>query len=332
MSAPVTIAVVSYETRALLERCLASLQPEWEAGRASVWVVDNASSDGSAQMVAERFGWARLVASTENLGFGRAVNAVAERTAGEWLVAANADVELTPGALPALLECGARHPEAGAVAPRLVLPDGRTQHSVYAFPTLRFTALFNLGVPRLSARLADRLCLEGRWDADRPREVDWAIGAFLLVRRSAFDQAGGFDPRQWLWAEDLELGWRLAQKGWKTRYEPLAVVRHADSAATVAAFGSGVESAEWAATYAALARRFGPWRARTTAALNTGGAAGRWLAFRLLARANPARWGWRRDRAREWLRVHRSGLTSALPYAGEQVLEGEEAAKGRAAE
>src|ERR1044071_9247977 len=100
MSTPqVTIAIVSWNTRDLLERCLNSLAADAERGLADVWVVDNASEDGSADLVAERFGWVKLIASKENLGFGRAINLVAEQTRSEWVATANADIALRPGAL-----------------------------------------------------------------------------------------------------------------------------------------------------------------------------------------------------------------------------------------
>src|SRR5256885_6947193 len=82
---PVTIAIVSWNTRDLLARCLDSLAPEVDRGRAEVWVVDNASTDGSADLVRERFGWAQLVASAENLGFGSAANLVARQTSSAWI-------------------------------------------------------------------------------------------------------------------------------------------------------------------------------------------------------------------------------------------------------
>ena len=212
----VAIAVVSWNTRELLRACLDSLRPEHEAGRAEVHVVDNASSDGSPDLVRQDYAWVNLIEPGENLGFGPAVNLVAQRTESPWLAPANADIALQPGALQRLLDTGAEHPRAGIVAPRLVHPDGATQHSVYAFPTLPFTAAFNLGLARVVPGLGDRLCLIGEWDADRPRWVDWAVGAFLLVRREAWDAAGGFDDQQWMYAEDLDLGWRIHQAGWRT--------------------------------------------------------------------------------------------------------------------
>jgi GT2 family glycosyltransferase len=287
----VTAAVVSWNTRELLERCLRSLEPEARSGRLEAWVVDNGSSDGSAGAARSLAPWAQVLEPGSNLGFGPAVNLVAARTESEWLLVANADVALEPGALDKLLAAGA-DPRIGCVAPRLLAPDGTTEHSVHPFPTLRFTTAFNLGLHRLSARGADRLCLEGHWDPERRRAVPWAIGACLLLRRRAFEQAGGFDERQWLFAEDLELGWRLRDRGWVTWYEPAARVRHASGAATASAFGSARRTRFMTATYSTLARRSGRARALLTALVNVLGAA---------VRLN-----------RAWLRAHLNGARGAI--------------------
>jgi GT2 family glycosyltransferase len=262
----VAVAVVSWNTRDLLRDCLRSLAGQ---SLAEVWVVDNASQDGSAAMVAQEFPSVRLVASERNLGFGPAVNLVAAQTAAPWIAPANADVQLRPSALRALLDAGERHPRAGILAPRLELPSGETQHSVYAFPTIPFTARFNLGFHR---RVGDRLCLEGFWDPSRERDVDWAIGAFLLVRRAAWDAAGGFDQGQWMYAEDLDLGWRAARAGWSTRYVPSARVLHHASAATTQAWGDERTLRWLRSTYAWMLRRRGLIRTRVTAAINVAGA------------------------------------------------------------
>ena len=148
-------------------------------------MVDNASSDGSPELVSERFGWVKLIASDENLGFGRAINLVAERTSTPWIATANADIALRPGSIEALLETAERDPGAGALAPRLLLPGGETQHSVFAFPTIPFTTMLSIGAFNLSGRLADRYAVPGRWDSRRARRVPWAVAAFLPVRRSA---------------------------------------------------------------------------------------------------------------------------------------------------
>lgn len=311
MAAEAAIAVVSWNTRELLGRCLSSLEPEAGAGRAEVWVVDNASSDGSAELVRERFEWARLVESSENLGYGRAVNLVAARTAAPWIAAANADIELRPGALGGLLRAGAQAPRAGALAPRLLLDDGSAQHSVHPFPTVSLALVFNAGIPSLSGRLAERLCLEGHWDPDRGRPVDWAIGAFLLLRREAFDEIGGFDERQWMYAEDLDLGWRLARAGWKTVYVPEAHVGHRARASTSQLWGEETDAAWNASTYAWLERRRGSLRARLFAAVNLAGAGIRAVALAPMARISPKRWAAKRNEMRRWTRLHLAGLRSA---------------------
>ena len=265
------MAVVSWNTRDLLARCLRSLEPDARRGVAEVWVVDNASSDGSAAMVREEFDWVRLVASDQNLGFGRAVNLVAARTESDWVAPANADVAVRPGALDALLEAGARDPGAGAVAPRLVLPDGSTQHSAYAFPTIPYTLAIAVAAYNLSASLGDRWAVPAHWDKERARRVPWAVAAFLVVRREAWDAVGGFDERQWMYAEDLDLGWRLRQAGWATRYEPRAVVDHEESAATRQAFGPDLAPHWQLATYGCIARRRGVGHVWAVALINLAG-------------------------------------------------------------
>jgi N-acetylglucosaminyl-diphospho-decaprenol L-rhamnosyltransferase len=307
----IAVAVVSWNTRGLLRACLESLRPDADAGRAEVWVVDNASSDGSADMVRSDFGWTSLLALDENVGFGAAVNRVAAQTDAPWIAPANADVEVELEALGTLVQAGARDPGAGAVAPRLILPDGSTQHSVYRFPTVPFTAAFNGGLYRVSRRAREAMLLEGMWDAARPRVVDWAIAALIVVRRTAWDAAGGFDEGQWMYAEDLDLGWRLAEAGWTTFYEPAARVHHAVSAATEAAFGDE-KTARWIeASYETIARRRGLTRASAVGALNAAGSAVRWLALAPLQAVAPKRYREQRERARWWAGLHVHGLRSA---------------------
>lgn len=307
--APVTVAVVSYNTRELLCRCLRALAPDVRDGRADVWVVDTGSRDGSPEAARAEAPWATVRELDANVGFGRAVNFVAARTLSPWLLCANADVELEPGALAAMLAAGA-DARVAAVAPRLLLPDGRTQHSVQSLPTLRFTLAFNLGLPALSARLSDRMLLEGRYDPDRARTVPWAIGALLLVRRTAFHVVGDFDERQWMYAEDLDLGWRFNAVGYLVRYEPGARARHASGASTGPAFGDERRRRFMRETYAVIARRRGPWVARLTAAINVAGALAR-MAWMTPPALVSGRWRERWRDTRGWVTAHREGLRRA---------------------
>jgi hypothetical protein len=147
--------------------------------------------------------------------------------------------------------------------------------------------------------------------------VDWAIGAFMIVRRSAFEEAGGFDPRQWMYAEDLDLGWRLAEAGWHTLYEPAAHVQHAVSASTDAAFGDDKTERWIAAGYACIARRRGIARASAVGALNASGSIVRWATLAPLEALAPERFREPRERARWWAALHMHGLRSA--WAGRRT-------------
>ncbi len=298
----VYVVVVSWNTAALLDRCLTALAPDVSSGLATVVVVDNGSADGSPALVTERHPWASLVAAGGNVGYGPAVN-LGARTASvpppPWLVAANADVAVERGALAALVAIGEAHAAVGVVAPRLLLDDGSTQHHVHPFPSLRAVAAVH--VPGAADRLRGGALLEGRWDPDVAREVDWTHGALLLVRRSAFDAVGGFSADQWLYAEDLDLCWRLRRAGWRTRYVPGARVLHAVSAATTQAWSDDAtrEDRKQAAAYRWMRAAYGPRRTAIIAA-----AAG--LGALAQAAREPA--GWRRDRALAHVARHRRGL------------------------
>src|SRR3954447_6661957 len=307
MTPRVTIAIVSWNTRDLLARCLDSLAPEVERGVADVWVVDNASTDGSPDLVRERYDGVHLIASEENLGFGRAINLVARETASEWIATANADIALRDGALDMLLEAGERDPGAGAIAPRLVLPNGQTQHSVFAFPTIFFSLILAVGAFRLSPAVADRLAFPGHWNKERARRVPWAVAAFLLFRRRAWDDAGGFDERQWMYAEDLDLGWRLREAGGATRYEPRAVVDHHHAAATTQLWGEELAPHWQRSTYGFIARRRGTAYARAVAFLNVIGAILRWARLAVRSAKEPELTELRKAHAR-WVLVHAKAL------------------------
>jgi N-acetylglucosaminyl-diphospho-decaprenol L-rhamnosyltransferase len=285
----VTVAVVSWNTRDLLETCLHSIAPEVDARRAEVWVVDNSSSDGSPEMVETQFPWARLVRSGANLGFGRAVNLVARSTTAPWIAPSNADIELTPGALETLLAAGEEHPGAGCLAPRLILPDGSTQASVQRFPSVWLTLGRTIRLQRLSSRLGRRLSDSSYWDPERPDVVEWATGAFLLVRRSAWRMVGGFDDSQWMYAEDLDLCWRARKRGWKIWFLREAEFVHLGAGATRKYWGSPRRAELIGESESRMiARNLPRFSAMLTIAFIRGGLALRVLVFRLLGRREAA--------------------------------------------
>jgi hypothetical protein len=191
----------------------------------SVVVVDNDSGDGTAEMVKREFPEVELIASPENLGFAAATNLGARRGQAAYLLALNPDTAVTEGALDAVISVLESHSDVAVVGPRLLRPDGTFDHAARrSFPTPLSALGHFSGVGR-------RAGASGRLAAYRAPEVesgpvDAVNGAFMLMRRSAFDAAGGFDEGYWMYMEDLDLSYRLAQQGWSSWYEPSATVRH----------------------------------------------------------------------------------------------------------
>jgi GT2 family glycosyltransferase len=181
----------------------------------------------------------------------------------------------------------------------LLLPDGSTQHSVQEFPSLRVALQEAFSLGRGAAH---------RFNLEQAAWVPWATGAFLLLRRVAFEQVGRSDETQWLYAEDLDLCWRLNCGGWGVRYEPSAHVRHEENAETAEAFGEKFSETWLRATYAWQARRQGIGRTWATALVRLVPAVLRFVLLTLLARRFPERFGWRATRARRAVRAAWFGL------------------------
>ena len=212
----VAVVVVSWNTRALLERAIRSIPAVCGNRAVAIHVVDNASVDGSADMVAECFPGVVLWRLTENVGFGQANNLAIATSSGPYVLLLNSDAELWPGALDALVTVLASAPEAGAVGAKLIYPDGRGQPSAFAFPTLWRYALELLGIGDAATTGARR----------GGEDVDWVSGACLLLRRQALDMVGAFDPGFHMYAEEMDLCKRLWRCGWTVRQCPAAVAVH----------------------------------------------------------------------------------------------------------
>jgi hypothetical protein len=224
----VSVVIVSYESRALLERCLDALAAD--GGRTAsteVIVVDQASQDGTAAWLAADHPEVRLVALPENVGFGAGNNRGAEVATGRWLLLLNSDAFVRPGAVDELLRFGDARMAAGAVGPRLLWPDGRLQRSCRRFPTVFRLATEYLYLRKLaphSSALNGFYC--GEFAHDAAQRVDWLTGACLLVRRDLFERLGGFDEAFFLYSEEVDLLFRAAKLGAETWYDPAAEVLH----------------------------------------------------------------------------------------------------------
>ncbi len=224
----VSVIVVNWNTRRLLERCLASVYG-WATASSEleVLVVDNGSTDGSREMVASRYPRARLITNTENVGFARANNMALRQAVGDYLLLLNPDTELVGAAIPELLQWAEEHAEVAVVGPQLLNPDGSVQSSRRRFPTIA-TAFLESTV--LQRWLPDHPVLQEYYVLDRSnsdaQEVDWLVGACLLVRGSAVRQVGLLDEGFFMYSEEMDWCRRFTQMGWKVAYCPAARVVH----------------------------------------------------------------------------------------------------------
>jgi GT2 family glycosyltransferase len=219
-----SIVVVSYNVAAYLARCLASLPAACGSLAYETTVVDNASPDDSAQVVATRFPSVQLLANRDNVGFARAVNQALPGTRGRYVLLFNPDAVAPPDALRRLVEIADRHPEVGLVSPLLRDPaTGGVEAPLRPF--LSWRSSFARYTP---AKVLLRLGPRPRWtpEVDRPTTTGWLIGACLLIRREALAVLGGLDEAYFLWFEDIDYAARAIQAGWPVLCTSAVTVDH----------------------------------------------------------------------------------------------------------
>ena len=224
-----SIIIVNYNTRDLLRGCLRSIYSSQGDFDYEVIVVDNCSPDDSVEMVRQEFPQAKLIASEINRGYAYANNLGFRQARGHYLLLLNPDTVLPPTALQGMLDFKEEHPDAGVAGPKLVLADGSLDlASRRSFPTLdvAFYRLVGLSKRYPNSPRYNRYNL-GYLDPNQVAEVDSVVGAFMCIRREALDQAGLFDERFFMYAEDIDLCYRIkVDHGWKVYYNPAVVVTH----------------------------------------------------------------------------------------------------------
>lgn len=221
-----SIVIVSYNTREMLRDCLRSLPAATEGLQVETFVVDNASPDDSAAMVAAEFPDVRLIANSENVGFARANNQALRLTLGRHALILNPDTEPEPDALALLVRYLDEHSEVGAAGPKLLNSDGSLQHNGRRFPTPWREFLGHSGLRNLNRAAFDRKLHFGRDNFDIEWETDEVSGACLMVRHTVMDQVGMLDEDFFMFYEEIEWCWRIRKAGWKVVYVPQARVVH----------------------------------------------------------------------------------------------------------
>ncbi|MCB8978368.1 MAG: glycosyltransferase family 2 protein [Ardenticatenaceae bacterium] len=218
-----SIVIVSWNTKTLLAGCLDSVFANPPGCDFDVWVVDNASTDDSVQMVRQQFPQVELIVNQENIGFAPANNQAIERCNGRYVLLLNPDTEVLPGGLAELVEFMDSHPDTGAAGSRLLNPDHSLQPSCYPMLTLgrELWRLFHLDIllPYAQYRMYS-------WDVEQPQRVEVIQGASFLVRREALEQIGLLDEAYFMYTEEVDLCYRLQKAGWQLFWIPRSKVIH----------------------------------------------------------------------------------------------------------
>jgi GT2 family glycosyltransferase len=184
-------------------------------------------------MVEHDFPWAELSIDASNPGYGAGANRGIRRCGIADVLLLNSDTCLAPGGLRALTGYLASHPRAGIVGPRLIHEDGTLQPSAFRFPSAIYPPVQRSPFVSVIRRVPwARERYLPTWSHSSARRVPYVMGAALLIRRAAFDAVGGFDESFFMYAEEIDLSWRLQAAGWETHFAPVTTVMHAGCAST----------------------------------------------------------------------------------------------------
>jgi len=208
-------------------RCLQAVYDTLGSLDCEVIVVDNASTDDSADVVQKAYPQVRLFRNQENVGFARANNQALRVAQGRYFLLLNSDAFVHAGAIATLIKFMESHPDTGATGCRLFYENGSLQKSCFSFPT----PLTELWQSLWLDRLFPRSPVFGKfrmsyWDFDSYREVDWLMGAVMILRKEAVDQVGPLDEDYFMYSEEMDLCYRLNKASWKVSYIPEASATH----------------------------------------------------------------------------------------------------------
>jgi GT2 family glycosyltransferase len=225
----VSIIIVNWNTRDILRDCLVSVYAQTKDITYEVILVDNASSDGSAQMVKTEFPQVILIENTENYGFAAANNQGMRIAKGRYVLLLNSDTVVLDGAIQKTVRYADSHPEAGVVGCRAVWPDGRRQNTCFRFVNLRMLLLSSLLFFRMAKPFRRPLFHPDRYlhlDFNQEHNVDVVAGCFFLLREEVIREVGMFDEDFFMYGEEMEWCSRIHKAGWGIRYFPGAEIVH----------------------------------------------------------------------------------------------------------
>lgn len=221
-----SIIIVSWNVKPLLERCLQSIYHYTTGLTFEVFVVDNASADGSADMVAQHFSKVKLIRNLENKGFGAANNQALQQAVGEQILFLNDDTEIFDNIFKTLYDKMHSLPgKVGMIGCQLRNPDGSVQESVRSFPTVWDQSIILLKLHHLWPQLIKRYVC-AKFDYTQEQYVDQVMGAFMWTRADLMKQIHGFDEGYFVWFEEVDMQKTLSNLGYTVLYTPIVSCLH----------------------------------------------------------------------------------------------------------
>lgn len=227
MQIDLSIVILNYKSNNMVKECLRGIKSVGVDLKYEIIVVDNGSGDGVGKMLQENFPEVKFIASSENVGFAAGNNIGIRAAIGRYILIMNPDIAVFSGSLEALVRYMDENSRVGIAGPKLLNPDRSVQFSVYRFPK-RVTPIYRrtpLGSTAGGQRELQRYLMKD-WDHEEAREVDWLLGACLIVRREAMREVGLFDERYFLYFEDTDWCRRFWEVGWKVAYVPSSTMVH----------------------------------------------------------------------------------------------------------
>lgn len=228
-----SIVIVTWNGKKVVDQCLDSLAHRAHDPTKEVIVVDNASTDGTLEMIREQYPHVKLIANSANLGFAKANNIGIEQSKGRYISLVNSDVVVPEGCIEKAIDYMERNPAIGMLGPKMRLPDGTIGQSCMGFPTLWNWFCRALALDHLpAARKVFGGFLRTDFQYDRVEDVDVLTGWFWMIRREALDQVGPLDERYFMYAEDIDWCKRFHQARWRVVFYPDAEAIHCTAASS----------------------------------------------------------------------------------------------------
>jgi N-acetylglucosaminyl-diphospho-decaprenol L-rhamnosyltransferase len=308
-----SVIIVTWNASEVIDRCLDSVQQQILDGGFETIVVDNASTDGTPELLRRREPVVRVILNPHNAGFAGANNQAAREARGQVLFFLNPDTELVGTDVLERLGRTVEDPSIGVGGPLLLNPDGTVQPSCAGHPSVAGALAVGSGLHRLLPDELLRRIAPQFWSHDRSIDTDWLMGAALALRADVFRELGGFWPN--MYGEDEDLAYRATQRGLRVRFDPAAKVMHVGNHAAAQRWSSADRAARVASSELAFLRaHYTRPRVAAIRAITAAGYGTRAVVHRILGRDQPA--GVYRAMARVYLR------RSAPPPEGSEALAG----------